>query len=115
MCGCGSVSSALPSATRYGTLTGIVRSAPSCPVERVDHPCPARPVDGALVQALKGGRVAAQQRTTENGGFTFRLQAGEYVVRATSGRGYASTTEKPATLITDHTRRLILVLDSGIR
>lgn len=68
-----------------------------------------------LVQALHGDRVAARQRTRADGGFTFQLPAGEYLLRATNTGGYRSTTEQLATVATGRTTRVTLVLDSGIR
>jgi hypothetical protein len=96
-------------------VTGVVQAAPSCPVERLDHPCPPHPVQAALVQALQGGRLAAQQRTTAGGAFTFQLPAGTYLMRATNAGGYESTTERLTTVGAGQTSRVTLILDSGIR
>jgi hypothetical protein len=65
-------------------VTGVVLAAPSCPVERIDHPCQPRPVEAALVQVLQGDRLTARQRTTAGGAFTFQLPAGDYRLRATN-------------------------------
>ncbi|MDP9219537.1 MAG: carboxypeptidase-like regulatory domain-containing protein [Actinomycetota bacterium] len=113
--GCGLVAPDPPSSMPSGVLSGVVRAAPSCPVERLDHPCPPRPVQAALVQALQRDRVVAQQRTTAGGVFTFRLPAGDYLLRATNAGGYESTTEQLATVATGRKTRVTLVLDSGIR
>jgi hypothetical protein len=96
-------------------VTGVVQAAPSCPVERIDHPCPPRPVPAALVQARQGDRVIAQQRTTAGGAFAFQLPAGNYLLRATNAGGYESTTERLVTVAAGRTTRVTLVLDSGIR
>jgi len=42
-----------------GQVTGRVLSAPSCPVERVERPCPPRPVAGAAVIAYLADRRRA--------------------------------------------------------
>src|SRR5438477_11763732 len=49
-----------------GVVTGRVTAGPTCPVERIDHPCPPRPVV-ADVQARAAGRVVAWTRSNLQG------------------------------------------------
>src|SRR5438552_3559846 len=49
-----------------GVVTGRVTAGPTCPVERVGHPCPPRPVV-ADVQARAAGRVVASTRSRADG------------------------------------------------
>jgi Carboxypeptidase regulatory-like domain len=97
------------------TVVGRVLSAPSCPVERSDSPCPPRPVPGASVAALRAGHVAARTHTGPGGGFRLTLRPGSYVLRATNAGALATTAEKRIVLTAAATTRVTLVVDSGIR
>lgn len=105
-----------PAVTAAGgglALTGRVLSAPSCPVERVGSPCPARPVAGALVTATgQAGKVVT--RTDSDGRFSMSVRAGSYTVVATNPGGYASTASAIVT-VTPTSLPLTLTVDSGIR
>jgi hypothetical protein len=110
---CGSSSS--PGAGS-STLFGRVLSAPSCPVEQLGRPCPPRPVEGALVEAVQDGAVVASTHTAGRGRFQLRLDPGRYVIRATNVGAYASVAERPLVIRTGAPEQLIqLVVDSGIR
>ena len=99
---------------RNGAVTGTVRSAPSCPVERINSPCPPRPVDGGLVDALVNGQVRAHTHTDSSGRFHLSLPYGSYTIRATNVGALRTTATR-----TVHVRRatvaITLVVDSGIR
>jgi len=96
------------------TLTGIVYSAPSCPVERADSTCPPRPVEGAVVQALSGERVQAQTNTNASGRFRLLLPYGEYTIRA-SNVGAPGATATQTVRVGSATPTVALTVDSGIR
>ena len=54
---------------------------PTCPVERKDHPCPLRPLGGVEIQARSlAGQGVATTRTRADGGYSFRLVPGSYVL-----------------------------------
>jgi hypothetical protein len=65
---------------------GVVRASPGCPVERPGHPCPPRPVAGALIEArpLAGG-VAVRTRTRAGGRYVLWLRPGRYLLAADAG------------------------------
>jgi hypothetical protein len=97
-----------------GVVTGIVYSSPSCPVERVDSPCPPRPVIGAEVAAYRGSRRQASTRTDVDGRFRFALAYGHYTIRATNVGGYASTASI-GVVVSGVPTAVKLAVDSGIR
>src|SRR5439155_19506561 len=97
-----------------GIVTGIVYSAPSCPVERIEAPCPPRPVADAEVLAYRGQHQQAATRTGRDGRFRLDLRYGHYTIQATNVGGYGSTAhtdvDVSATPIS-----VTLTVDSGIR
>ncbi len=110
---CGS--SAVQPEVRESVVVGRVLSAPSCPVERENSPCPPRPVDGASVVALRGQHVVASTHTAAGGRFRLALQPGRYRIRATNIGGLATTAARSVLLRSGHTTQLTLTVDSGIR
>ena len=110
---CGS-SSPRPSNAARGVLTGVVDSAPTCPVEQAGSPCPPRPVAGAAVVALRGTDARSMARTDAQGRFRLTLAYGTYTIRATNVGGIGSTATKIVT-IGPTNAPIELTVDSGIR
>lgn len=71
--------------TRGGPATGVVigrvTAGPTCPVERVGHACPPRPVV-AEVQASAAGRIVASTHSGADGSYRLELPGGTYTVVA---------------------------------
>ncbi|WP_427170546.1 carboxypeptidase-like regulatory domain-containing protein [Arthrobacter sp. 92] len=111
---CGCASSSRPVTGHSGVVTGLVLTAPVCPVERIGQECPPRPVSGAAVVALDGDAVRGSTLTDSTGAFHLRLPDGRYVIRASNVGGYASTATGPV-VISDTPVHITLVVDSGIR
>jgi hypothetical protein len=103
-----------PDAGHTGVVTGVVLTAPVCPVERVGHECPPRPVAGAAVVALDGEAVRGSTRTDGTGAFHLTLPDGSYVIKASNVGGYVSTATEPV-VISETPVHITLVVDSGIR
>jgi hypothetical protein len=97
-----------------GFVTGLVYSAPTCPVERAGHPCPPARVRGAVVVARSRGREVATTRTDGAGRFTIYLRPGRYRVVATNIGGYVSRAARTVTVNTTRVT-ITLTVDSGIR
>lgn len=101
---------------KQARVGGTVSAGPACPVERVDRPCPPRPVSGATVELLRiAGTVVASTRTDAAGSYRLTAVPGHYVVRATNAGGYRSQTTKSVTLRAGKPRTVNLTVDSGIR
>jgi len=109
---CGSSSPAL-SKTR-GFVTGVVDSAPTCPVERAGSPCPPRPVAGAEVVALRGPDRRFVTHTDAQGRFRLLLPYGTYTIEATNVGGLRTTATKTVK-VSSSTATIELTVDSGIR
>ncbi len=114
LAGCGTAASpAVPASS--GTVTGRVLAAPGCPVERANSPCPAIPVIGARVRALRGGQVVAAVRSRRGGTFQFRLGVGTYTLTAVNAGGYKSAARAVITVRRGRRVSVTLTVDSGIR
>lgn len=80
---CGTVQATSTSPTTpadIGVVIGRVTAGPTCPVERIGHPCPPRPLIGNEVQAHAGTRVVASTHTTADGTYRLQLTAGSYAI-----------------------------------
>ena len=97
-----------------GVVTGIVESAPTCPLERPNSPCPPRPVVGAEVAAYSGKQQVKTIHTGSDGRFKVFLAYGHYTIRATNTGGYPTTATKDVDVSATPTS-VTLTVDSGIR
>ena len=100
--------------------TGVVITVgvgPTCPVERVEQPCPDRPFQAEVVVADSTGALVARAETDTAGSLRLPLLPGEYHLEARSpgGKAYprAATTDFHVTL--GRWTQVALSLDSGIR
>lgn len=101
--------------SRSGTVSGVVLSAPSCPVERAGSPCPPRAVPGAEVTASRGGSTVAHVRADGQGRFTMTLAAGGYTITARVIGGIGSSASTQVTVTAGAAASVTLTVDSGIR
>jgi hypothetical protein len=97
-----------------GAVTGVVYAAPSCPTERVNSPCPPRPVAGAEVVAFQSQHRRGATHTGNDGRFRLDLDFGHYTIRATNAGGYGSTTTTEVDISASRVS-VELTVDSGIR
>ena len=99
----------------FGTLTGRVTAAPTCPVERLDHPCPPAPVVATVQAKSREGRVIRSTRTDATGGYSMRVPVGEYRMIAQATKPSARCEAMNAKVVADHTTRASISCDTGIR
>jgi hypothetical protein len=74
-------------------VEGTLRASPTCPVQRADQPCAARPVD-TDVRVIRGdGTVAARTHSGADGRFRVDVTPGRYRLEADhlSGPGRGCT------------------------
>ncbi len=108
---------ATASATR-GTVMGVVVAGPACPVERVNQPCPPKPVPNREVLVeTPGGVVVAQVVTDQNGKFAVTLSPGTYLLKVPTQANAFPIQRKPqtVTVAAGQTVQVQVMLDSGIR
>lgn len=74
----------VPTLTTGSGVVGIVLAGPTCPVERVDSPCPERPASMPLAIYAgqpDGGEPVATVTSGLDGRFRLALRAGTYTVQ----------------------------------
>jgi len=104
-----------PSSTEGTGVYGLVTAGPTCPVQRVDEPCPPRPVDAAVEARGADGKAKASTHTDSAGRYALRLQPGTYTLVALTGNVFPTC--PPVTLIVtaDTPGRVDINCDTGIR
>jgi hypothetical protein len=104
--------------TRGGPATGVVigrvTAGPTCPVERVGHACPPRPVV-AEVQASAAGRIVASTHSGADGSYRLELPGGTYTVVAVTQNALPRCVPGTVTVKTAHTTSGDITCDTGIR
>lgn len=130
-----------PSPTRYASPTapaatrtpapagasgveGIVLVGPTCPVERIDSPCPDRPAAvtlAAYVGAPAGGQIAGTAASGADGRFRLALPPGTYTLQRApcpaTGRGctFPRIIALPVTVRIGAFTAVVVHGDTGIR
>ena len=93
----------------------MVQIGPTCPVQRIDSPCPDRPWQGVVAARTSGGFEVARAQTDANGTFVLHLAPGVYdVVTLTAGPLPVPVTQR-VTVQAGMVTQVQLTLDSGIR
>ena len=78
MAACGTAASPpIPSGTG---IQGVVQSGPTCPVERINSPCPPRPLAATIVVRDAAGHEVARTRSGADGLFKVDVAPGTYTV-----------------------------------
>ena len=75
-------------AARDSGIEGLVTIGPQCPVERIDQPCPDKPLAAEVTIVERGsGKVVASVRSDKDGRFAVRLDPGDYTLSPVVPRG----------------------------
>src|SRR5436305_2601691 len=68
-------------AAQPGTgIQGMVQAGPTCPVERIDSPCPPRPLEATVVVRDTSGAEVTRFHSGADGRFKVDLAPGSYTV-----------------------------------
>jgi hypothetical protein len=107
---------AAPSGSGTGTVSGHVLGAPGCPVERLDSPCPPRPMSGVTVTFRSTGGSVETAKTDSGGAYSIDLAAGTWKV-ALVARPSGRLLDGPAEVVVASGRVTVadFTVDSGIR
>jgi hypothetical protein len=62
------------------TVAGIVTAAPTCPVERINQPCPPRPVSAEIDARTQAGKKFTATHTDPDGHYTLMLPLGTFIL-----------------------------------
>jgi hypothetical protein len=108
--GCGRSSSPAVTSGIFGTVT----AGPTCPVERMDSPCPPGVWTGE-VRATDGGGNEVTTGTDERGNYSMALEPGTYEVAAVTGDGPPIAKPASVVVVAGPPQRVDLTVDTGIR
>ncbi len=98
-------------------IDGLVTIGPTCPVERIDTPCPDKPYQATIVVNDEGGNEVARGQSGEDGRFRIALAPGTYILapRSSNQGGYPFAKEQQVEVRADAFTQLSIQFDSGIR
>jgi len=92
-----------------------VTAGPTCPVERVDHPCPPRGLATDVSMLDAAGVEVRRTRSDADGNFALAIDPGRYTVRAQTtgpGRGCDAV---DVTVVAGEVASVAVMCDTGIR
>ena len=97
-------------------VSGSVTAGPTCPVERLGHPCPPAPVHGTVLATDTGGAQAASAVTDAAGNYAFVLLPGGYTfVVIDTGGTRPRCPSTPVTVSPGPPLQVDIACDTGIR
>lgn len=96
-------------------IEGMVTIGPTCPVERIDSPCPDRPYEATIAVLDGAGRPIAEARSGANGRFRVLVPPGTYTLRPRQSGTLPHAADVTAAVAADHMTEVQVVFDSGIR
>ncbi len=98
-------------------IEGLVTIGPTCPVERIDTPCPDKPYQATIVVNDEGGNEVARGQSGEDGRFKVVLAPGTYTLepQASSQGGYPFAKEQQVEVQAGAFTQVSIQFDSGIR
>jgi hypothetical protein len=107
-----------PSTSAAGAVTGLqgtVSAGPTCPVERVDSPCPPRPLSAEVDARDPAGRLAAMSRSGSDGRYRLPLPPGQYTLTVASSGSFPRCPTPTATVVAGRLATVDISCDTGIR
>jgi hypothetical protein len=113
LCACSESTGARSNARPVAVVHGKVTAGPTCPVERVGHPCPARSVT-ATILATAGTRVVASTRSS-GGRYLLDLPIGTYTISAIPATAFPRCNPRQLTIVSAREIEINLQCDTGIR
>jgi hypothetical protein len=99
-------------------ITGLVTLGPLCPVERVESPCPDKPIAARIQVKDAAGEVVATVSSGDDGRFTVSLAPGRYVLQGlapTPGSPFPIGSTVTATVRPHRFTDVTVSFDTGIR
>ena len=106
-----------PAAPAGTGIQGVVQSGPTCPVERINSPCPPHPLAATIVVRDAAGHEVARTHSGADGHFKLDVAPGTYtVVGLTIGSGMLPRPiPTTATVNAGSYTTVTVEYDSGIR
>jgi hypothetical protein len=107
--------SPLPGQPAGTGIEGQVFIGPTCPVVRIDTPCPDRPFQATLSVLNAQGRRVAHFRTDAGGRFRVSLLPGTYTLAPESINAMTHAPQQEFSVVPGQFTKLAVTYDSGIR
>lgn len=106
-----------PGAPANTGVEGLMMIGPTCPVERLNNPCPDRPFAGEVSIRDGSGSVVADVRADAGGRFQVALAPGTYQLVPISPHpgGYPFGRPQSVTVVAGLYAQVTIEYDSGIR
>lgn len=101
-------------ATGTGTAEGQVMIGPTCPVQRIDQPCPDKPFQATIDVVSSQGQPVRRFETDAEGRFRIALPPGNYTFKPVPN-GIQRAPNVPVTVEEGKVTRVDIRYDSGIR
>ena len=101
--------------TRASTVYGFVTAGPTCPVERLDQPCPPRPVKTTIQARSIGGGTSGSATSGDNGRYEMTLPPGRYKLYAQSESMFPQCQPIEVEVTPNSVTRGDISCDTGIR
>ncbi len=110
------ISTPVPNSTGDSGIYGQVTVGPTCPVQRINDPCPDKPYQATLTVLTTTDRSKVIQfQTDANGNFRVALAAGEYILHPESPGFLPRGHDQNFTVPPHEFVQLNVSYDSGIR
>jgi hypothetical protein len=110
-----------PAATPTGApggasgIEGVVTIGPTCPVQRIDSPCPDRPYEATILVLDNARRQIAEARSGLDGRFRVLVPPGAYTLSPPQTGTPPYAPEQTVTVTAGHLTTVQIVFDSGVR
>jgi hypothetical protein len=95
-------------------VAGRVTAGPTCPVERVGHPCPPHLVL-AKVEVRTGRAVVASTHSGSDGTYRLEVAAGTYTLVVVPNGVFPRCAPRTVSVAAGGTVRANIICDTGIR
>ena len=90
-------------------------AGPTCPVERVDSPCPPRPLSAEIDARDASGHLTGSTRSGSDGQYRLALPPGTYTLTVAAPGPFPRCPTPTATVIAGKVAMLDISCDTGIR
>ena len=103
------------STTSESGVRGTISAGPTCPVERVDEPCPPQPLAVHLLAIDTSGTTVAETDSADDGSYAMALPPGRYTLRVDTGATFPTCPDTEVSVVDGERTLADIDCDTGIR